>query len=187
MGRSGEHVERIVISGPNGDGQWFWRLVDGDETRPVPPDLVDPDWRAGHIVEWRVRGTELIGPPAPPEAPLVTLDGQPLDLPDTIDLEPGVVITADIPFSGADPGHPGRTAKRRPVVVTQIHPTHLVVRALYSTNNEGRGHRLRHPETTGARNQNSVVADDETLVPLADAGDAIGRLDAVDLQRVLGR
>ena len=87
MGRSGEHVERIVISGPNGDGQWFWRLVDGDATRPVPPDLVDPDWRAGHIVEWRVRGTELIGPPAPPEAPLVTLDGQPLDLPDTIEIK----------------------------------------------------------------------------------------------------
>ena len=38
----GTRLEKVVLSGPNQDGEWFWRPAEGGETRPVSKALVEP-------------------------------------------------------------------------------------------------------------------------------------------------
>ncbi|SVA94543.1 uncharacterized protein METZ01_LOCUS147397, partial [marine metagenome] len=51
----GQMVEG-VLSGPNPNGQWHWRPLDGTGTSiPVPPALVDPLWTSADKVRLRIR------------------------------------------------------------------------------------------------------------------------------------
>lgn len=168
-----EKVEAGVVSGPDPRGHWHWRPMKGGESRPLDPDWVDPDWRSGQTVEMQVRrtfkGVEVIGPAADPAGSgsspddPVLLNGQPLDLPPSRDLEPGTVVIAAIPFSARDPADPERESKRRPVVVVRVEDEVVVVRAVYSRNTEGRGRRLQDPGPAGLAS-GSALSHDDTLV-----------------------
>lgn len=168
-----ERIEAGVVSGPDRLGRWHWRPTKGGESQPLDPDWVDPDWRNGQKVEMRVRrtfkGVEVIGPAidpaeesAAPDDP-VLLNGQPLKLPPSRDLEPGVVVIAPIPYSARDPGDPEREEKRRPAVVVRAEDEVVVVRAVYSRNTEGRGRRLQDPVPAGLA-PGSALSHDDTLV-----------------------
>jgi hypothetical protein len=89
----GTRLEEVVLAGPNQDGEWFWRPVEGGETRPVPEALVEPDWKRGGIVKLLVTRSgstiELVGPPEPEPDALLYVDGEPYVPPDTLELEPG--------------------------------------------------------------------------------------------------
>ena len=183
-----ERIEAGVVSGPDPRGVWYWRPPKG-ESQPLDPDWVDPDWRSGQTVEMRVRqtfkGVEIIGPatdPAgsgiDPDDP-VLLNGEPLKLPPSRDLEPGAVVSAEIPFSARDPGDPGRESKRRPAVVVRVEDDAVVVRAVYSRNTEGRGRRLQDPVAAGLA-PGSALSHDDTLVAKTEIGTPWGSLSPAD-------
>ena len=98
---TGQVVEG-VLSGPSPNGQWHWRPLDGTGTSvPVPPALVDPLWTSAENVRLRIRkaisGIEILGldeTSLNQEPPGVLLNGEPLELPETPDVEPGVVVVA---------------------------------------------------------------------------------------------
>ncbi len=187
-----EQVVEGVLSGPSPNGQWYWRPLDGTSTSvPVPPALVDPLWTSADNVRLRIRkaisGIEILGPDEiglNKEPPGVLLNGKPLELPETPDVEPGVVVVAEVPYSRADPTAPETTAKYRPVVVTKVHPGHVVVRPIYSKNAEGHGQRLRAPVQAGLKS-GAVVANDEEIISLDKIGALKGRLMEVD-RRLVG-
>lgn len=183
-----EKVEAGVVSGPDPRGRWHWRPEKG-ESRPLDPDWVDPDWRSGQTVEMRVRrtfkGVEVIGPAADPagsgsglDDPIL-LNGQPLDLPPSRDLEPGAVVSAEIPFSARDSADPERESKRRPAVVVRADDDVVVVRAVYSRNTEGRGRRLQDPGPAGLA-PGSALSHDDTLVSRTEIGTPWGFLSPAD-------
>ncbi len=185
----GTRLEKVVVSGPNPAGAWFWRPLDGGETQPVPEALVDFTWSAGDIVEMHVRRSgstiELVGPPEPEPEALLYVDGEPYTPPDTLDLEPGVVAWANVSFGARDDSlGPDRTSKRRPTVVTQVHPDYVVVRPAFSNNAEGRGQKLHDPEPAGL-SDNSVIGSDEAVVDRKDLGRLVGTLSEVDRKWVL--
>ena len=158
---------------------------------PVPPALVDPSWRSADNVLLRIRraisGIEILGLDETglnQEPSGVLLNGEPLDLPQTPDVEPGVVVVAEVPYSRADHGDPDARAKFRPVVVTQVHPGYLVVRPIYSKNAEGHGQRLNEPERAGL-NAGAVVASEDVVVSLDKVGASKGHLTAPD-RRIVG-
>ena len=109
-----EQVVEGVLSGPGPNGQWHWRPLDGTGSSiPVPPALVDPLWTSADNVQLRTRktfsGIEILGPDETSmnqEPPGVLLNGEPLELPETLDVEPGVVVVAEVPYSKADPTAP---------------------------------------------------------------------------------
>jgi hypothetical protein len=147
-------------------------------------------WRGADNVRLRIRktisGIEILGPDEiglNKEPPGVLLNGEPLELPETPDVEPGVVVFAEVPYSRADPTAPETTAKYRPVVVTKVYPEHVVVRPVYSKNTEGHGQRLKAPVQAGLK-PGAVVANDEEIVSLDKIGARKGRLMAVDRQLV---
>ncbi len=188
---TGQVVEG-VLSGPSPNGQWYWRPLDGPGTSvPVPPALVDPLWTSAENVRLRIRkgisGIEILGldeTSLNQEPPGVLLNGEPLELPEIPDVEPGVVVVAEVPYSRADPTAPEATAKYRPVVVTKVGPGHVAVRPIYSKNAEGHGQRLREPEPAGLK-PGAVVANDEVVISLDKIGARKGRLTDVD-QRLVG-
>ena len=188
---TGQVVEG-VLSGPSPNGQWHWRPLDGTGTStPVPPALVDPLWTSADKVRLRVRNTfsgiEILGSDETSlnqEPAGVLLNGEPLELPETPDVEPGVVVVAEVPYSRVDPTVPEATAKYRPVVVTKVYPGHVVVRPVYSKNTEGHGQRLREPVQAGL-NPGAVVANDEEIISLDKIGAPKGRLMEVD-RRLVG-
>ena len=188
---TGQVVEG-VLSGPSPNGQWYWRPLDGPGTSvPVPPALVDPLWTSADNVRLRIRkaisGIEILGPDEiglNKEPPGVLLNGEPLELPETPDVEPGVVVVAEVPYSKTDPTAPEKTAKHRPVVVTKVYPGHVVVRPIYSKNAEGHGQRLREPVQAGLKS-GAVVANDEEIISLDKIGALKGRLMEVD-RRLVG-
>ena len=148
-------------------------------------------WRSADNVRLRIRkvipGIEILGPDETglnQEPPGILLNGEPLELPETPDVEPGVVVVAEVPYSRVDPTVPEATAKYRPVVVTKVYPGHVVVRPVYSKNTEGRGQRLREPVQAGL-NPGAVVANDEEILSLDKIGAPKGRLIAVD-RRLVG-
>ena len=181
-----------VLSGPNPNGQWHWRPLDGTGTSiPVPPALVDPLWTSADKVRLRIRNTfsgiEILGSDETSlnqEPAGVLLNGEPLELPETPDVEPGVVVVAEVPYGRADPTVPEATAKYRPVVVTKVYPGHVVVRPIYSKNAEGHGQRLREPVHAGLK-PGAVVANDEEIISLDKIGAPKGRLMEVD-RRLVG-
>ena len=187
-----EQVVAGVLSGPSPDGQWHWRPLDGTSTSvPVPPALVDPLWRSADNVRLRIRkaisGIQILGPEETglnQEPPGILLNGEPLELPETPDVEPGVVVVAKVPYGRADPTVPEATAKYRPVVVTKVYPGHVVVRPIYSKNAEGHGQRLREPVQAGLKS-GAVVANDEEIISLDKIGVPKGRLTEVD-RRLVG-
>ena len=187
-----EEVVEGVLSGPNPTGEWHWRPLDGASSSvPVPPDLVDPSWASADNVRLRIRKSvsriEILGADETDpgqESSGVLLNGEPLDLPETPEVEPGVVVVAEVPYSGVDPGDPEAMTKFRPVVVTQVHPGYLVVRPIYSKNAEGQGQRLSEPERAGL-NAGSVVAGGDVVVSLDKDGALMGRLTAPD-RRLVG-
>ena len=187
-----EEVVEGVLSGPNPTGEWHWRPLDGTSASvPVPPALVDASWASADKVRLRVRratsGIEILGLDETglnQEPPGVLLNGEPLDLPETPGLEPGVVVVAEVPYSRVDPGDPEATAKFRPVVVTQVHPSHLVIRSIYSKNTEGHGQRLNEPERAGLK-AGAVVASEDVVISLDKVGASKGRLTAPD-RRLVG-
>ena len=154
-----ELVVEGVRSGPSPNGQWHWRPLDGTSASvPIPPALVDASWASADNVRLRIHratsGIEILGLDETglnQEPPGVLLNGEPLNLPETPGVEPGAVVVAEVPYSRADHGDPEATAKFRPVVVTQVHPSYLVVRPIYSKNAEGHGQRLNEPERAGLR------------------------------------
>ena len=184
-----ERIEAGVVSGPDSRGRWHWRPMKGGESQPLDPDWVDPDWRSGQTVEMRVRrtfkGVKVIGPAADPAGSgsgpddPVLLNGVPLNLPPSRELEPGAVVIAPIPFSARDPGDPGRESKRRPAVVMRVEDEVVVVRAVYSRNTEGRGRRLRDPGPAGLA-PGSALSHDDTLVARTDIGTPWGFLSPAD-------
>lgn len=185
-----EKVEAGVVSGrPDSRDRWHWRPMKGGESRPLDPDWVDPDWRSGQTVEMRVRrtfkGVEVIGPAADPAGSgsdpddPVLLNGEPLNLPPSRDLEPGAVVIAEIPFSARDPADPERESKRRPVVVMRVEDEVVVVRAVYSRNTEGRGRRLQDPGPAGLA-PGSALSHDDTLVARTKIGTPWGSLSPAD-------
>ncbi len=188
---TGQVVEG-VLSGPSPNGQWHWRPLGGIGTSvPVPPALVDPLWTNAENVRLRIRkavsGIEILridDTSLNQEPPGVLLNGEPLELPETPDVEPGVVVVAEVPYSRADPTAPEATAKYRPVVVTKVGPGHVVVRPIYSKNAEGHGQRLREPEPAGLK-AGAVVANDEEVISLDKIGARKGRLMEVD-RRLVG-
>ena len=188
---TGQVVEG-VLSGPSPNGQWHWRPLDGTGTSiPVPPALVDPLWTSADKVRLRTRNTfsgiEILGSDETSlnqEPAGVLLNGEPLELPETPDVEPGVVVVAEVPYSRVDPGDPEATAKFRPVVVTQVHPSHLVIRSIYSKNTEGHGQRLNEPERAGLK-AGAVVASEDVVISLDKVGASKGRLTAPD-RRLVG-
>ena len=188
---TGQVVEG-VLSGPSPNGQWHWRPLDGTGSSiPVPPALVDPLWTSADKVRLRTRNTfsgiEILGPDETglnQEPPGILLNGEPLELPETPDVEPGVVVVAEVPYSRVDPTVPKATAKYRPVVVTKVHPGHVVVRPIYSKNTEGHGQRLREPVLAGLK-PGAVVANDEEIISLDKIGAPKGRLMEVD-RRLVG-
>ncbi len=108
--------QKGVVSGPDRQGRWYWRpLKSAEASQPVDPDHTDPGWVSGQTAEMRVRrtfkGLEILGPVDEPPRPApddpVLLNGEPLDLSWSHDLEPGTVVTAEVPFSARDPGDPG--------------------------------------------------------------------------------
>ena len=184
-----EQIEAGVVSGPDRLGRWHWRPMKDGESQPLDPDWVDPGWRSGQKVEMRVRrtfkGVEVIGPatdPAEESAAFdpVLLNGQPLNLPPSRDLEPGVVVIAPIPYSARDPGDPGREEKRRPAVVVRAEEEVVVVRAVYSRNTEGRGRRLQDPVPAGLA-PGSALSHDDTLVARTEVSAPQSPLSPVDL------
>ena len=187
-----EQVVAGVLSGPSPNGQWHWRPLDGTSTSvPVPPALVDPLWTSADNVRLRVRkaisGIQILGPEETglnQEPPGILLNGEPLELPETPDVEPGVVVVAKVPYGRADPTVPEATAKYRPVVVTKVYPGHVVVRPIYSKNAEGHGQRLREPVHAGLK-PGAVVANDEEIISLDKIGVPKGRLTEVD-RRLVG-
>ena len=187
-----EQVVEGVLSGPNPMGEWHWRPLDGTSVSvPVPPALVDPAWVSADNVRLRVRKSvsriEILGVDETDlgqESPGVLLNGEPLDIPVTPEVEPGVVVVAEVPYSHADHADPGATTKFRPVVVTQVHPGYLVVRPIYSNNAEGQGQRLNEPERAGL-NAGAVVAGGDVVVSLDKVGALKGRLTAPD-RRLVG-
>ena len=183
-------IEMGVVSGPDRLGRWHWRPTKGGESQPLDSDWVDPDWYSGQMVEMRVRrtfkGVEVIGPvtelaeePAAPDDP-VLLNGQPLNLPPSRELEPGAVVIASIPYSARDPGDPGREEKRRPVVVVRVEEEIVVVRAVYSRNTEGRGRRLQDPVPAGLA-PGSALSHDDTLVSKTEISTPHSFLSPADL------
>ena len=184
-----ERIEAGVVSGPDPRGRWHWRPMKGGESQPLDPDWVDPDWRSGQTVEMRVRrtfkGVEVIGPAADPaESGIdpddpVLLNGEPLKLPPSRDLEPGAVVSAEIPFSARDPADPERESKWRPVVVVRVEDEVVVVRAVYSRNTEGRGRRLQDPGQAGLA-PGSALSHDDTLVARTEIGTPWGFLSPAD-------
>ena len=188
---TGQVVEG-VLSGPSPNGQWHWRPLDGTGTStPVPPALVDPLWTSADKVRLRVRNTfsgiEILGSDETSlnqEPAGVLLNGESLELPETPDVEPGVVVVAEVPYSQADPTAPEATVKHRPVVVMKMHPGYVVVRPIYSKNTEGHGQRLREPEHAGLK-PGAVVANDEEIISLDKIGAPKGRLMEVD-RRLVG-
>ncbi len=187
-----EQVVAGVLSGPSPNGQWHWRPLDGTSTSvPVPPALVDPLWTSADNVRLRIRkaisGIQILGPDETglnQEPPGILLNGEPLELPETPDVEPGVVVVAKVPYGRADPTVPEATAKYRPVVVTKVYPGHVVVRPIYSKNAEGHGQRLREPVHAGLK-PGAVVANDEEIISLDKIGVPKGRLMEVD-RRLVG-
>ena len=187
-----EQVVEGILSGPSPDGRWHWRPLDGTSASiPVPPALVDPVWTNADTVRLCIRkgtsGSEILGPDetVPNQETFgVFLNGEPLDLPETLDVEPGVVVIAEVPYSRADLTASEITAKYRPVVVTKVHPGHLVVRPVYSKNAEGHGQRLREPVQAGLK-PGAVVANDEEIISLDKIGAPKGRLMEVD-RRLVG-
>jgi len=188
---TGQVVEG-VLSGPSPNGQWHWRPLDGTGASiPVPPALVDPLWTSADKVRLRTRNTfsgiEILGSDETSlnqEPAGVLLNGEPLELPETPDVEPGVVVVAEVPYSQADPTAPEATVKHRPVVVMKMHPGYVVVRPIYSKNTEGHGQRLREPEHAGLK-PGAVVANDEEIISLDKIGAPKGRLMEVD-RRLVG-
>ena len=187
-----EQVVEGVLSGPSPNGQWHWRPLDGTGSSiPVPPALVDPLWTSADNVRLRIRkaisGIQILGPDETglnQEPPGILLNGEPLELPETPDVEPGVVVVAKVPYGRADPTVPEATAKYRPVVVTKVYPGHVVVRPIYSKNAEGHGQRLREPVHAGLK-PGAVVANDEEIISLDKIGVPKGRLTEVD-RRLVG-
>ena len=187
-----EQVVEGVLSGPGPNGQWHWRPLDGTGSSiPVPPALVDPLWTSADNVQLRIRktfsGIEILGPDETSmnqEPPGVLLNGEPLELPETLDVEPGVIVVAEVPYSKTDPTAPEETAKYRPVVVTKVYPGHVVVRPIYSKNAEGHGQRLREPVQAGLK-PGVVVANDEEVISLNKIGAPKGQLTEVD-RRLVG-
>ena len=180
----GTRLEKVVISGPNKKDQWFWRPVDGGETRPVPEALVDFAWSAGDVVELLVRYSgstiELLGPLEPEPEPMVLVDGEPYVPPDTLELEPGVVVVAIIPFDGIeDRTNPDVDSKNRPAVVVRVEHDFVVVRALFSRNTTGKGQRLKDSKSIGLDHK-SILEHAETVIPLSDVHELIGTLAEVD-------
>ena len=188
---TGQVVEG-VLSGPSPNGQWHWRPLHGTSTSvPVPPALVDPSWTSADKVRLRIRNTfsgiEILGSDETSlnqEPPGVLLNGEPLELQETPDVEPGAVVVAEVPYSRADPTDPEATAKYRPVIVTKVYLGHVVVRPIYSKNTEGHGQHLREPVHAGP-NPGAVVANDEEIISLDKIGARKGRLMAVD-RRLVG-
>ena len=185
----GTRLEKVVLSGPNQDGEWFWRPVEGGETRPVPKALVEPDWKRGSIVELLVTRSgstiELVGPPEPEPEALLYVDGEPYLPPDTLELEPGVVVVATIPFDGIeDRTNPDVDSKNRPAIVVRVERDFVVVRALFSRNAVGKGQRLKEPKSIGLDHK-SIVEHAETMIPLSDVHELIGTLAEVDRKWVL--
>ena len=185
----GTRLEKVVLSGPNQDGEWFWRPAEGGETRPVPKALVEPTWERGDVVELLVKRTgstiELVGPPEPEPEALLYVDGQPYLPPDTLELEPGVVVVATIPFDGIeDRTNPDVDSKNRPAIVVRVERDFVVVRALFSRNAVGKGQRLKEPKSIGLDHK-SIVDHAETMVPLSDVHELIGTLAEVDRKWVL--
>ena len=185
----GARLERVVLSGPNPAGGWFWRSVDGRETRPVPEVLVEPTWERGDVVELLVKRTsstiELVGPPEPELEALVYVDGEPYVPLDTLKLEPGVVVVATVPFGGIeDRTNPDVDSKNRPAVVVRVERDFVVVRALFSRNAVGKGQRLKESKSIGLDHK-SIVEHAETMVPLSDVHELIGTLAEVDRKWVL--
>lgn len=157
----------------------------------VPEGAVDPAWTNAStvtvLVDERPSGPILVGPPPDEERETdgaVLVNGRPLEVHGDPDLEPGVVVTARIPFSGR-PGRAdeGLEAKVRPAVVTRVEEDFLVLRAVYTTNREGRGRRVEDWEAAGL-DHGSVVADEETLVARTDAFDQVGALTDGDRRRL---
>ncbi len=112
-------VEKVVVSGPGPDGQWYWRPVGGSEdAQSIDPPLVDSDWTSGGIIEMRVRREmgriELVGQPDEPvvEEASILLNGEPLDLPEDEQIEPGDVLCAVI-RCGRPACRPGGQGSRR--------------------------------------------------------------------------
>lgn len=183
-------IETGVVSGPDQRGRWHWRPTKGGESQPLDSDWVDPDWYSGQMVEMRVRrtfkGVEVIGPAtewAEESAAFddpVLLNGQPLNLPPSRELEPGAVVIAPIPYSARDPGDPGRELKRRPVVLVRVEEEVVVVRAVYSRNTEGRGRRLQDPVPAGLA-PGSALSHDDTLVAKTEISTPQSFLSPADL------
>jgi len=173
---------RGVLSGPDREGRWNWRPIDGSSPNvPVDRDRADPGWRIGQTVEMRVKrtptGLKVLGA-APASRPSGSADGPPpvlfngRPLAEAVAIEdrgprPGLVMEAWVRYGSRDPRRPGLHGKQRPVVITAIERGYVVVRAVYSGNTEGRGVRLRDYADAGL-DRYSVVASDETLIPLPD-------------------
>jgi hypothetical protein len=185
----GTRLEKVVLSGPNPAGAWFWRPLEGGGTQPVPEALVDHTWAAGDIVEMQIRRKgstiELVGPPEPAPEALLYVDGEPYIPPDTLDLEPGVIVVADIPYGGIeDRTDPNATSKNRPAVVIQVERDFVVVRALFSHNTEGKGQRLKDSKSVGLDHR-SILEHAETMIPRSDIHELIGTLADIDKKWVL--
>ena len=192
----------IVVSGPDPRGVWYWRHHDGAEGyHEVPADLADPEWTTGTVVTARVdhrpggpvivdMGDPATGPSGgrsgdrSADEPILLVNGEPFEIPTGHDLERGVVITTLVPFSNrAGARDEGSDAKRRPAVVVDVGPHTMSVRAVFSQNTEGRGQRLNDWQEAGLHH-GSVIALDETIVSLGDAGEIIGRLSPADRRRL---
>lgn len=110
----------IVVSGPDPEGRWHWRLKDGSGGySTAPADLVDPEWENGAVLLRPVQrtpgGHRLVAPVRsvePEPAPLL-LNGEPFEPPPDRDLEPGTVVIAG---SGSPIAPVGRTQAPRPSV-----------------------------------------------------------------------
>ena len=126
-----------------------------------------------------------LAPPEPEPEALLYVDGEPYIPPETLDLEPGVVVWALVSFGARDEAlGPDRSSKRRPAVVTQVHDDHVVVRPAFSNNAEGRGRRLQDPEPAGLTG-NSVIGDDEVVVDRKHLSKLVGTLADIDRRWVL--
>ncbi len=171
-----------ILSGPDREGRWNWRPIDGSSPNvPVDRDHAEPGWRIGQTVEMKVKrtpiGLKVLGA-VPASRPCgrvdgpspVLINGRPLA--EVVAIEdrgprPGLVMEAWVRYSSRDPHRPRLHGKQRPVVIIAVNLDYVVARAVYSRNTEGRGFRLRDYADAGL-DRYSVVASDETLIPLPD-------------------
>jgi hypothetical protein len=193
-----DEITTITLEAAAGPGCWRWRSVSGRRGEgTVPLEGLEPGdelvvalhwtkaaWRVVRVVRHPDHAWEPAAAPA--EAPAVTLDGvAPTEVPGSV-VRPGDVRAAEARINPRTTAErdAGRTAKRRPAVVSWVGDDgHVGLHFVYDVDSavrrEGLGRRLTDWRAAGLRKP-SVVAAAEEVRRVEELGGFMGRLSATD-------